>query len=208
MKIKGFQDTIDWYNKNANKYAQSIKDIPSVGLEEFIKLIPKGSVVLDVGCGSGRDTKRLVDKGINTIGLDLSTGLIAIAKQTYPDIRFEVGDMLQLHFPDNSIGGIWAYASLLHFETIKEVMKALEEFYRVLKKEGIVHIFVKEKTTEKKFDIVSDKVSGHDRFFQYFTKEEVEKYLKDCGFKVLNSYICDDPAGRPEVRWIECFAKK
>jgi len=46
MKIKGFQDTINWYNKNARKYAQSLENIPNIDqIDDFIKQIPKGSKV-------------------------------------------------------------------------------------------------------------------------------------------------------------------
>ena len=208
MKIKGFHDTIGWYNKNASKYAQSIKNIPSVGLDEFIKEIPKDSKVLDAGCASGRDTKLIADKGINIVGIDLSLELIKIARKNYPNIEFIEGNFLNLPFLNGSFGGIWAHASLLHFETVEEVVDALKEFYRVLMLKGILHLFVKEKTSEKKFDVVSDVLSQHNRFFQYFTKEEIENYLKKVGFKIIKIDKCDDSAGRSDVKWILCLAKK
>ncbi len=209
MKIKGFQDTINWYNKNAYQYASnSIQNLPSIGLDDFVKEIPTNFKVLDAGCAAGRDTKRLKDRGINAIGIDLSSELIKVAKKNNPDIEFIEGNFLHLPFPPDSFGGVWAHASLLHFETVTEVISALKEFNRILTNNGIVHIFVKEKTTDKKFDIVSDKLSHHNRFFQYFTKEEIEDYVRKAGFTILKIEEYNDPAKRKGVRWILCLAKK
>lgn len=208
MKIKGFHDTIEWYNKNANKYSQSIKNLPSSGLEDFVIKLPIGSKVLDAGCASGRDSRRLADKNLKVIGLDISPELIEIAKVDNPDIDFIEGNFLALPFENAIFNGIWAHASLLHLEEINEVKKTLTEFIRVLKKDGILHVYVKAQTTNKKTDVVTDKLSGHDRFFQYFTKEELEKYLTETGFQVLSIEEQSDPAGRLDVTWLLCLAQK
>jgi len=210
MKIKGFQDTINWYNKNAKKYdTESVQNVkPIEQIDEFIKLIPKDSKVLDAGCGPGRDTKLITDRGVSVMGIDLSTELIKIARKKYPNIKFIVGNFLNLPFPIDHFGGVWAHASLIHFETVEDVVKALKEFYRVLTPGGILHLFVREKTANKKFDIVSDVLSKYNRLFQYFTKEEIEDYLKKVGFKVTKLVECYDPAGRSDVKWILSLARK
>lgn len=126
MKIVGFQDTIDWYNQNALDYSNSIQDLVSYDqIEEFIKHLPNNSKVLDAGCAAGRDTKIINDRGFKTIGLDISKELIKIAKQKYPDIEFIEGNLLELPFADNYFGGVWAHASLLHFETVRDFIKTL-----------------------------------------------------------------------------------
>ena len=56
MKIKGFRDTIEWYNKNAKQYAQATSQTASIEqIDQFAKLLPKEAKVLDAGCGFGRD---------------------------------------------------------------------------------------------------------------------------------------------------------
>lgn len=209
MKVKGFQDTIDWYNQNASKYARSLENIPNIDqIDDFVKQIPYGTKVLDAGCAGGRDTKLMADRGVDIVGIDLSTKLIKVAKLKYPTIKFIEGNFLNLPFENNLFGGVWSHGSLLHFETINEVVKALKEFNRVLLPGGILHLFLKEKTTDKKFDVVLDSLSGHDRFFQYFTKEEVKKYLEETNFKIIKLEEVKDPAGRIDVKWILCLAIK
>ena len=213
MQIKGFRDTINWYNQNAQVYSKSILNYSSPEqIDEFVKLVPKSTKVLDAGCASGRDSKLLLDKEISVIGIDLSSELIKIAKKNYPDIKFVEGNFLNLPFIDKMFGGIWAHASLLHFENTEDVFKALSEFYRVLMKNGIIHVLVKAQTTINKYNIVIDKLSKHNRFFQFFTKEEIKDLLQRSSFKIikLEHYreIDKNPNGRPEVEWIVCLGKK
>ena len=209
-KIKGFQDTIEWYNKNAKKYASSIKDIASYDLlDKFANAVGKGAKVLDAGCAAGRDCKLLKDRNLTPIGIDLSEPLLIIARKKYPNIEFKQANFLNLPFEDAIFDGVWAHASLLHLETIKDVLKALKEFYRVLKPNGIIHVLVKQQQGKEKTTIISDKISGHDRFFQWFTKDEIKSLLEKVGFtiqKIQDEY--KDPAGRKDVKWIIVLAKK
>lgn len=208
MKVQGFKDTIAWYNKNADRYSKSVQNLPSAGIDEFVNKLPEGAKVLDAGCASGRDSQRLFDKGIEVVGIDLSSSQIDLAKKTYPGISFIEGDFLSLPFGDGSFEGVWAHASLLHFENVVDVQKALKEFSRVLKKGGILHVFVKEKTTENKFEIVTDSLSNHDRFFQYFSKDEIEGYIIESGFDVVKTERQIDAAGRKEVSWLLFLGQK
>jgi hypothetical protein len=78
-----------------------------------------------------------------------------------------------------------------------------------LKKDGALHVFVKQKQGEEKTAVVSDKLSGHDRFFQWFTKDEVVKLLEETGFSITKAQDnYPDPAERDEVKWVYCLVKK
>ncbi|HRN96631.1 MAG TPA: class I SAM-dependent methyltransferase [Candidatus Levybacteria bacterium] len=213
MKIKGFQDTIEWYNQNAEQYAQAASQNASLEeIDHFAKQLSPGSKVLDAGCGSGRDTDLLSKKGLNTIGLDYSSGLIKVAHKTFPDIEFVEGNMLSMPFSDSEFNGVWSHASLLHLETVDEVKKALQEFNRVMKQSAVLHVLVKAQTGKDKTSVVTDSLSKHDRFFQYFTKPELENLLKESRFNLISieQYRETDrnPKGRPEVEWILALARK
>lgn len=215
MKIKGFKDTIEWYNKNAKFYNDSTLKAFSIHdrnqIDEFAKLLVKNATVLDVGCGAGRDTNFLHKKGFDVTGLDLSTGLIKIARNSYPKLDFILGNMTSLPFKDNSFDGVWSHASLLHLESIEDVKNALSEFKRVLTNKGILHILVKAQIGSDKTAVVSDNLSKHDRFFQYFTVSEVKSLLSVLNFKIvyINQYKETDnnPNGRIGVEWIIVYAK-
>src|SRR5215212_10105321 len=108
-------------------------------------------------------------------------------------------------FEDELFDGIWSNTSLLHLETVKDVKQALKEMNRVTKTSGVLHVVVKAQTGPKTA-VVADKLSGHDRFFQYFSADEVKDLLVESDFRLTSikeySEIETIPHGRPEVKLI------
>jgi len=209
MKIEGFKDTIEWYDKNAEKYADSAEKAPPTKLiERFLSMLPKSPKVLDAGCGSGRDSRILNEKGAKVTGLDISKGLLEEAEKRSKNIEYIEGNITAMKFPDASFDGLWSHASLVHLESIEDVEKTLGEFNRVLKSGGILYIFTKEQLGYDKTAIVSDSLSNHDRFFRYYTKEELRNLVSKAGFGDIDISSVSDPHGREEVTWILIFCKK
>ena len=151
--------------------------------------MPKEAKVLDAGCASGRDSALLIDKGFKVVGIDLSRSFIEIARKEHPNINFIHGNFLKLPFGKEEFDGVWAHASLVHLETNSDVRKALKEFNRVLRKDGILHLLVKAQKGKEKIAIIKDSLSEHDRFFQYFTIPEVEKLIDETGYKLSLIHI-------------------
>jgi ubiquinone/menaquinone biosynthesis C-methylase UbiE len=206
--------TIKWYDNNAASYAEkTLKRARNDQIESFVDLLPEHPMVLDVGCGPGRDTAILNSKGCKVIGLDLSSGLVEEAKRRYPTIDFVIGDMTKLPFEDNFLDGIWANASLLHLPTADDVKKTLDEFVRVLKVNGVVHISVKAQTSEAETAVVKDDLSGAERFFRYFKIDDLTELIEQAGFEVITAQQLNESEqnleiARPEVDWIVVRAKK
>jgi len=204
--VHGSQDTIDWYNKNAKLYSDStFKNDQNSQL--FTSLLP-GKKILDAGCGPGHDTNMFFQMEYDAVGVDISEGLIAEAKHKYPNCIFVEGNLLTLPFKKNTFDGVWSQASLLHLETEMEVKRALKEFYRVLKSDGILYVYVKKQEGKEKTAVVSDSVSHHDRFFQYFSVIEIKDLFKTSGFSVLKTEVQEDRHGRNDVHWIMVIGRK
>lgn len=70
--------------------------------------------VLDAGCGAGRVSVHLAARGLEVFGVDLSPGMVAVARRTHPQLRFDVGALDALPVPDTSLGGLLAWYSLIH----------------------------------------------------------------------------------------------
>lgn len=209
MKIEGFKDTIEWYDKNAETYADSAEKAPPVKLiEQFLSMLPESPKVLDAGCGSGRDSRILNEKGAKVTGLDISKGLLEEAEKRSKDIEYIEGNITAMKLPNASFDGVWSHASLVHLESIEDVEKTLGEYNRVLKTAGILHIFTKEQLGDEKTAVVSDSLSNHNRFFRYYSKEELHSLVSRAGFGDLDISSVPDPHGRKEVTWILLFGKK
>lgn len=91
--------------------------------------------VLEVGCGTGLATAELVDLGVDVSGLDLSPGMLEVARRRLPDLRFEVGSMLALPHPDGFFAGVVAWYSTIHVPD-DLLPAALAELVRVVRPGG------------------------------------------------------------------------
>lgn len=95
--------------------------------------------VVDVGCGPGWITAHLRDRGLRISGIDLSPGMIEIARANHPGINFDVGSMTDLALPDESVGGVLAFFSVIHVPD-ESVPTVLAHFHRVLRPGGVAMI--------------------------------------------------------------------
>ena len=55
---------------------------------------PRGTTILDIGCGTGHHVGKFTEQGFNTLGLDISNAMITQAKSIYPNGNFQQGDAL------------------------------------------------------------------------------------------------------------------
>lgn len=193
------------YNTLGKSYIRDSKNLAPVERLRFRKSFPAGSHILDVGCAGGRDGQFFVAGKLKVTGVDASDVFIREARKTVPQASFIQGDLLEMSFPKDRFDGIWAQAVLLHLKR-KDVPKALQKFYKMLKPGGLLHIRVKRGKGE---GFIKDSLSGgYERFYTYFSKKEMEKMLRDAGFTVVYSRIFPDQLKRMNVEWIAMWAKK
>jgi ubiquinone/menaquinone biosynthesis C-methylase UbiE len=129
-------DTRASYDVIASSYHQrlahelDVKPLDRAMLASFAELV-RGRPVADIGCGTGRVTAFLSGLGTDVSGIDLSPGMIAVAREQYPELRFEVGSMLNLDLPDGTLGGVLAWYSAIHVPD-DQLPLAFAEFRRIL----------------------------------------------------------------------------
>ena len=70
--------------------------------------------VLDAGCGTGRMTRHLTDRGCRAEGVDLSPGMIARARRLHPGLNFAVASLTGLPYPDGTFAGVMLWYSIIH----------------------------------------------------------------------------------------------
>ncbi len=78
-------------------------------LLEAVRITP-GSLLLDVATGPGSVASEATKVGAETIGVDLSPGMIALAKKEHPGIDFRVAEVEHLPFSDDSFDAVVAFA--------------------------------------------------------------------------------------------------
>lgn len=143
-------DTLDYYNKNAQEFFSNTVAVDMSPLHDrFLSTISPGGLVLDAGCGSGRDVKVFLDRGFRVSAFDASSELVRLA-------TVHAGtDIAHRSFSDvteqSCYDGIWACASLLHLPQ-DEIPAAIESLWRSLKPGGTFYLSFKSGTGERSQD--------------------------------------------------------
>ena len=186
-------DTIDYYEKNAEGFAGSTADIEfSEMQDEFLKELKAGAFILDFGCGSGRDTKYFLQKGYRVTALDGSAKLCRIAEQNtgIPVMQMDFNDFDE----QDKYDGIWACSSILHLPKpdLKNVLIHME---KALHAGGIIY------TSFKNGDF-SGMRNG--RFFTDFTEDSFRIFVSDIEQLVIQkAWLTNDVRpGRQEEKWL------
>ena len=95
---------------------------------------------LDLGCGNGRHAQALAEAGAEVVGLDVSRGLLAEARQRADERGFAVdlvhGDGSRLPFTDSGFSQVVYVATLHHLRTRESRRQSLSEVGRVLAPDG------------------------------------------------------------------------
>jgi ubiquinone/menaquinone biosynthesis C-methylase UbiE len=138
------KQTIDWYERNAKKYAVSLKIAANSPYHAYYEkpaiysLLPNLNAknTLSLGCGSGEDVSYLKKQGATrSVGIDISAELLKIARSNHRDCDFIQVDMENLPFKNAEFDLVFSSFALHYLPTYKKVFK---ESYRVLKPGGIL----------------------------------------------------------------------
>jgi len=104
----------------------------------FLSYIPKTGKILDAGCGFGKWVIYLSKRGYNIIGVDNNKLVIEKLKNFDNSLQVELGDILNLKYPDNYFDACISMGVVEHFE--EGPLSALKEVYRVLKPKGLIFV--------------------------------------------------------------------
>lgn len=185
--MKTRETLIDSYNRLAEEYAKRYggeldnKPFDLQLLERFTEDVPSGTRVCDLGCGSGHVADRLKRLGLDVIGIDLSPGMIEVAKRTYPSIEYRVGDMLDPDMPDESLGAIVALYSIIHLGR-DQLRTAMHKMFRLLVPGGSALVsFHKGEGTFHEDESMGQPVAFDCTLFE---ADEVRSVMEDVGFDV------------------------
>lgn len=110
----------------------------------FIEHLNEGMQVLDVGCGPGSITAGIAQciGGGSVTGVDLSASQVALAEQTcaqrgLTNARFRTASAYELPFADASFDALFSHALIEH---LGEPLRAMREFFRVLRPGGVMGV--------------------------------------------------------------------
>lgn len=162
----------------------------------FVGHLPAGSRILDLGCGSGRDSSAFMKMGFDVVPVDGSEGMCREAERnTGLKVRRLLFEELDYQ---NEFDGVWACSSLLHLpsDRIPAVFRLIK---RSLKQDGIFF------TCFKKGDFEGVRPDG-----RYYTDMEYNVFravLLSSGFEPLEFWVSDGSAGETWLNSINSAGK-
>ncbi|WP_255167370.1 class I SAM-dependent methyltransferase [Natrononativus amylolyticus] len=147
------------------------------------------ATVLDLGCGAGRTTTVLSQRGFDVIGLDLVRSLVDRAKTTSSGIEFVTGNACSLPFESESFEYVlFSWNGIDHINPEELRYWALQEVHRVLKPDGVfafsTHNFW------SAFVIRSFDVKGVQRFVEFWV-QNLRRGQIISKYKISNNFSID-----------------
>ena len=105
--------SVDYYNSNSESFIKDTRNIDmKKNYEVFLANVPDRGLILDAGCGSGRDSLIFQKLGYRVDAFDGSSSMVSEAKKL-TGLNIELSTFEDFEF-NRSCNGIWACASLLH----------------------------------------------------------------------------------------------
>lgn len=137
MKSKGDEWFRSWFDSPYYHLLYQHRDESEAQsfLQRLVRriVLPKGSFIIDLGCGKGRHSVSLHQLGFNVLGVDLSAESIAIARQKEEEgLRFDVQDMRDFRAPQPADCIMNLFTSFGYFENESENNRVLERVCETL----------------------------------------------------------------------------
>ncbi|MDP2371667.1 class I SAM-dependent methyltransferase [Rhodoferax sp.] len=180
--------TLAHYNDSADAFLAGTQDHDvSQNIDALLQFIeaPAPFMILDLGCGPGRDLKAFTRRGHKAVGLD---GAARFAEMARSSSGCEVWhqDFLALDLPVGCFDGVYANASLFHVpsQALSQVLSAL---HATLKPRGVLFCSNPRGNNEEGWN--------RDRYGVYHDLSSWRRYLSDADFTELLHYY--RPPGLP-----------
>ena len=186
-----------WYEAHADAFITATTDVDMTGLyEPFLGALPPVATLLDVGCGSGRDSLAFRRRGHQVAALEPCEVLASFAEARLgePVRRQRVQDVEDIAAFD----GIWACASLLHVPA-SETPAVLACLARALRPGGVVYVSYKLGSGERVED---------GRFFHDLSEEVVRGLLEASSFSVEAVWTTADVRPERDQCWVNALARR
>ena len=158
--------------------------------------------ILEAGCGAGRfiRTIRRLRPDLDAYGADLSPAAIQLAQAYADGVRYEIGSLADLPYPDGFFDIVVLFDVLEH---VPDPDRALREIGRVLRPGGLFHALIPCEGQAGtlhwvlwKIGLGGDLKLRHGEHIQRFRRRDVERALPEHGFTIVHRAYSMHPAGQ------------
>ena len=193
------KETINYYNHNAAAFIENTIAVDMGEIQaRFLSAIPKTANILDLGCGSGRDSKVFADLGYSVTAIDGSLELCQKAS-SYTGLSVRCLLFEELDYC-KEFDAIWACASLLHVEKDK-MQQVLTLVADALKNDGVLYVSYKYGTEQQ---------VRNGRLFSDYTEADIPTLFPANGqLECFDWWVTGDArTDRSDEKWLNILCRK
>ncbi|WP_069815829.1 class I SAM-dependent DNA methyltransferase [Streptomyces sp. TP-A0874] len=155
----------------------------------LLEALPPDSRILDVGCGTGLPTARqLSDAGHRVVGVDLSAGMVELARDNVPKAEFHQRDMAGLSAGGPRALGLFdaatAFFSLVMLPR-REIPEALRTIHGLLRPDGLLALSM----VEADVDDCPVPFLGHTIRVSGYLRDELRQVVEASGFEITGEHL-------------------
>ena len=186
----------NYYEENASAYIESTFSCDMTAQYNYFEQYSQKGTLLDIGCGSGRDSLYFQQQGYEVTALDpieefckhaRQIGIKKVIKQTAQDMQFK-----------NEFDNIWACASLLHINE-RELKSVITKCEEALTSGGIMYMSFK-------YGEFAGERDG--KYYCDMTEERIKELLRGTDLQLIFMNVTEDVKKRNNTKWINIIAKK
>ena len=198
-QYKSLTSTSEYYRTNAASYCNETINIDLHDIyPRFLENIPQKGHILDIGCGSGRDSKVFLDAGYGVTAMDASHDVAIYAEKTIGQ-PVMVSSFHEISF-FNQFDGVWACASLLHCHR-SQIVGVLGRVALSLKSNGVAYMSFKWG--------VDETIDDRGRYLNNYTLESIHDLLSQIEtFEIIENWIEIKQLRNMEQKWVNVLVRR
>lgn len=213
------EKTLEVYNNKAKTYLKTSIEHDNLNiekakykreqLEKFIRTnietLPKGTKIFEIGSADGINAKYIENLGYEVTASDVADDFInSIKSKGLKTIKFNV---LKDEF-NEKYSAVFCWRVFVHF-TKSDALEVLKKVYNMLEKDGlfIFNAMNRENRehSEEWVDFPNEYHMGAERYYKYFSEEELNEIITNAGYKIYNFH---KEGGENNNKWLVYVLKK
>ena len=194
---EGYDRIGEAYSRDASLTQQELRTRTVSYLK---KALPRGSALLDLGCGAGTPTTKQLAEHFTVTGVDISQRQIERARRDVPAATFIRADITSLHLPPGSFDAVTAFFSIIHVPR-HEQTDLLRSIASWLRPNGLFFATMATEGKEADFDKCW---LGAPMVWSGFDSDTNQDMVRMAGLDIVSAEEADDP----ERRFLWLLARK
>lgn len=154
-------------------------------IDLLLERLPKGSRVLDLGCGGGTPSTKELARTYKVVGIDFAKNQIKLARKNIPNAKFHQMDMTKMTFEDEEFDAVFSLLAIIHVPRELKV-QLYKDIHRILKPGGFLLIAI---GCDNWISEPGDDFMGEPMYWSQWGGELSKEMIEKAGFKIIQASI-------------------